>query len=157
MVIEKRWAASCFFSFSPKSPFLLDLSQSCAGNVWYILWCHNKWILQRHGVNDNANSCNSPISVAGEEIPDLYAVKVGLPHSHPTPQLSNWYLEETRLNTEDDENHFPLFRKPGIAQMNWKVAGANRRRPCNGRGEQHTDACKWSGVSSCLSWQQIQK
>ena len=30
----------------------------------------------RHGVNDNANSCNSPISVAREEIPDLYAVKV---------------------------------------------------------------------------------
>ena len=31
------------------------------------------------------------------------------------------------LNTEDDENHFPLFRKPGIsasmeAEMNWKVS-----------------------------------
>jgi len=33
-------------------------------------------ILCWHGVNDNANSCNSPISVAREEIPDLYAVKV---------------------------------------------------------------------------------
>merc|ERR1711990_1400559 len=57
---EKMDAVNLLFLFLARLTFAL-------GSLPILCW---------HGVNDNANSCNSPISVAREEIPDLYAVKV---------------------------------------------------------------------------------
>ena len=47
---------------------LLATTSSTSASLPVVCW---------HGVNDNANSCNAPIREAREEIPDLYAVKVG--------------------------------------------------------------------------------
>ena len=67
----------------------------------------------RHGVNDNANSCNSPISVAREEIPDLYAVKVSPDIQHTNCPIDIW---RKRLLTPKMINHFSLF-KPRLCHL----------------------------------------
>ena len=126
MVIEKRWAASCFFSFSPKSPFLLDPSQSCVGNVWYIFCVVTTnetgtgWMTMRTVATLRSAS---PEKRFPTSMPSRWACLTHIQHT--SCPIGIW--REKFLNTEDDENHFPLFRKSGIsasmeAEMNWKVS-----------------------------------
>ena len=56
------------------------------------MFANKKEATTRHGVNDNANSCNSPLNIAREEIPDLYSVKV---HDH-FPKLVDVDMDEQR-------------------------------------------------------------
>ena len=149
--------------------FVLGLEPKLSG----IQFANKKEATTRHGVNDNANSCNSPLNIAREEIPDLYSVKV---HDH-FPKLVGVHMNEQREQQQRSPmSHCPMlyyhylfscFRFHSISltaisiSSNWpnKIRsripspGSNRRRPGDGRGQQHSYASQRSGddltVSSC--------
>ena len=57
-------------------------------------------------MNDNANSCNSPLNIAREEIPDLYSVKV---HDH-FPKLVGVHMNEQREQQQRSPmSHCPML------------------------------------------------
>ena len=70
------------------------------------MFANKKEATTRHGVNDNANSCNSPLNIAREEIPDLYSVKV---HDH-FPKLVGVHMNEQREQQQRSPmSHCPML------------------------------------------------
>ena len=97
----------CFHSFCSCQTYFCS---GIAANSMLVLklckFANKKEATTRHGVNDNANSCNSPLNIAREEIPDLYSVKV---HDH-FPKLVGVHMNEQREQQQRSPmSHCPML------------------------------------------------